>query len=294
MEGDIVKINILGKQLEMKTEFAVIAGAVLVLLGCLAGYLFLRDTSDIIIENSTSNETVASGSQAGRMGEHLTQSTNSPGVLAVTSAAITGNLSQTTGIAVAAEQIKVYVVGCVNKPGIVTLDKGQVIDDAVRLAGGLTEEADAGNINMVYRLNENTMLCIKSKKEIVQTSGEMSKNSVSKPAAVKSIAAKSMETGNLGKGAEIVSDSGGSVEVKGSGGSNNGNSSDAEGSAIININTADTAELDKLPGVGEATAREIITYREKNGPYRKIEDIMKVPRIKQGRFDSIKDLICVN
>jgi competence protein ComEA len=293
MEGDIVKINILGKQVEVRTEFAVIAGAVLVLLGCLAGYLFLRDTSDIIIENSASAATVASGSQTGRMGGQLTQSTTSPCTLAVTSAAITGNLLQTTGTAVAAEQIKVYVVGCVNKPGIVTLEKGQVIDDAVRLAGGLTEDADAGNINMVYKLNENTMLYIKSKKEIVQMSGDTSKNPASETTAMKSVAGKSTETGNLGKGAEIVSDSGGSVDVKGSGGSN-GEDSDAEGSTIININTADTAELDKLPGVGEATAREIIAYREKNGPFRKIEEIMKVPRIKQGRFDSIKDLICVN
>ncbi len=288
-----MKINILGKQVEVRTEFAVIAGAVLVLLGCLAGYLFLRDTSDIIIENSASAATVASGSQTGRMGGQLTQSTTSPCTLAVTSAAITGNLLQTTGTAVAAEQIKVYVVGCVNKPGIVTLEKGQVIDDAVRLAGGLTEDADAGNINMVYKLNENTMLYIKSKKEIVQMSGDTSKNPASETTAMKSVAGKSTETGNLGKGAEIVSDSGGSVDVKGSGGSN-GEDSDAEGSTIININTADTAELDKLPGVGEATAREIIAYREKNGPFRKIEEIMKVPRIKQGRFDSIKDLICVN
>lgn len=287
-----MKVNLLGKQVGVKTEFAVIAGAVLVLLGCLAGYIFLRDSSDIIIESNASAATAASGTQIGRIGEQLAQSTISPGTPAATSAAITGKQPQTTATG-AGEQIKVYVVGCVNKPGIVTLEKGQVIDDAVRLAGGLTEEADAGSINMVYRLNENTMLYIKSKKELVQTSGETPKSPALKAAAV-NVAGRSSETGDLGKGAEIVNDSGSSVEAKGSGGSSNGDGSESEGDRIININTADTAELDKLPGVGEATAREIIAYREKSGPFRKIEDIMKVPRIKQGRFDSIKDLICVN
>jgi competence protein ComEA len=45
--------------------------------------------------------------------------------------------------------------------------------------------------------------------------------------------------------------------------------------------------------VGEATARDIIAFRAKNGPFWKIEDIMKVPRIKQNRFESIKEFISV-
>ncbi len=276
-----MKLKVLGKQFEMKTEFVIITGAVLILLGCLAGYLFFRDNSDIIIENSSSamDETVES----------------STGTLTGTPAATTGNLSQTTGTAVTStEQIKVYVVGSVNKPGIVTLDKGQVIDDAVRLAGGLTMEADADSINMVYKLNENTMLYIKSKKELVSSRSEATDNPVLKAAATKSGIEKSKESANLGNGAEIFSGSGSGAEVKGSGDDSNGALSETENKGMININTADTAELDKLPGVGTATAREIIAYREKNGPFRKIEDIMKVPRIKQGRFDSIKDLICAN
>ena len=62
----------------------------------------------------------------------------------------------------------------------------------------------------------------------------------------------------------------------------------------MNINTADAAELDTLPGIGEVTAGDIIAFREKNGPFKKPEDIMKVPRIKQSRFDSIKDFIIVD
>jgi len=46
----------------------------------------------------------------------------------------------------------VYVVGEVNKPGVVTLKKGQIIQDAIELAGGPTEDADIENINLAYEL----------------------------------------------------------------------------------------------------------------------------------------------
>ena len=47
--------------------------------------------------------------------------------------------------------------------------------------------------------------------------------------------------------------------------------------ATVNINTASVAELDALPGVGAKTAALIIEYRQKNGPFKKIEELMNVP-----------------
>lgn len=66
------------------------------------------------------------------------------------------------------------------------------------------------------------------------------------------------------------------------------------GSAKIDLNTAGVAELDQLPGIGERTAAAIIRFREQHGPFQRIEDLMKVPGIKESRFMSLKDLICVN
>jgi len=65
----------------------------------------------------------------------------------------------------AADEIKVYVVGEVNKPGVVTLKKGQIIQDAIELAGGPTEDADIENINLAYELRENVMIRVMSKSE---------------------------------------------------------------------------------------------------------------------------------
>ena len=63
-------------------------------------------------------------------------------------------------------------------------------------------------------------------------------------------------------------------------------------SGLININTADAAELMKLKGVGEKTAEKIIEYRAQT-PFEKPEDIMNVKGIGEKKFEDIKDHICV-
>lgn len=59
----------------------------------------------------------------------------------------------------------------------------------------------------------------------------------------------------------------------------------------ININTDQMQELMTLPGIGEAKARDIIIFREKNGKFKKIDDIINVKGIGQVTFENIKDLI---
>ncbi len=261
-----MKVNMFGKQVELKTEAVVVIVSILILLGWLVGYIFLREDSEIIIETGAAAATTEGITEA------ALQSTQKE--------------NRTTGEAIALkDQIKIYVVGCVKEPGIVTLEKGQLIDDAVRKAGGLTEEAAADSINMVYELNENSMLYIKSKRELYPK-----KDTADKAAIQKNIESDS----RLGNGVVIVKDSGGSAEVFGNGADKSGESANKGKASDVNINTAGAAELDTLPGVGEATARDIIAFREKNGPFGKIEDIMKVPRIKQNRFESVREFITVD
>jgi competence protein ComEA len=61
----------------------------------------------------------------------------------------------------------------------------------------------------------------------------------------------------------------------------------------VNINTADAAALDTLPGVGPATAARIIDWRQKNGHFATIEDLMAVTGIGDKTFDALKDLVTV-
>ena len=67
-----------------------------------------------------------------------------------------------------------------------------------------------------------------------------------------------------------------------------------EESGKININTAEVSQLTTLSGIGEARAQDIISFREENGPFQSIEDIKKVPGIKDAVFQKIKDEITVS
>jgi competence protein ComEA len=69
---------------------------------------------------------------------------------------------------------------------------------------------------------------------------------------------------------------------------------DLSGPGPVNINTATAVELETLPGVGPATAQKIIAYRDENGPFATIEDIMLVAGIGEVKFDGLKELITVH
>jgi competence protein ComEA len=62
---------------------------------------------------------------------------------------------------------------------------------------------------------------------------------------------------------------------------------------LVNINTASVEELDELPGIGPTIAQRIVEYREANGPFASIEDIVNVSGIGQATYNEIKDLITV-
>ncbi len=63
--------------------------------------------------------------------------------------------------------------------------------------------------------------------------------------------------------------------------------------ALININTADIALLDTLNGIGPSLAQRIIDYREANGPFQIVDDLLKVSGIGPTTLDKIRPLITV-
>lgn len=63
--------------------------------------------------------------------------------------------------------------------------------------------------------------------------------------------------------------------------------------AVVDLNTANQAQLESLTGIGPAKAKDIIDFRTKNGPFKSAEDVMKVPGIKEGTYAKIKGEISV-
>lgn len=165
-------------------------------------------------------------------------------------------------------KIVINVVGEVNNPGVVTLDEGARIIDAINAAGGKTEKADISEINLAYVLDDGIRLYIPSFSEMKEKKLENSTNSkdtISSDAGISNIV---ME--------EVAVENKNTNEVR-----------------KININKASKEELKQLSGVGDSVAQAIIDYRQKNGKFNAIEDIKKVPGIGESKFHNIEKMISV-
>jgi competence protein ComEA len=68
----------------------------------------------------------------------------------------------------------------------------------------------------------------------------------------------------------------------------------AKGAGVVNINTADVAQLTLLPRIGPSAAERIIEYRTANGPFRKPTDLMQVKGIGQKSFELLSPYLAVD
>ena len=168
------------------------------------------------------------------------------------------------------ESIYVYVCGSVKNPDVYKLCKNARVCDAIKAAGGSTGEAAIEYINLASGIYDGQKLYVPSISEIeaaIEEGKEISKAEVK------------VDTSLI---ENTVGESNNEKIVKGE-----------CDSRLININNASLQELTSIPGIGESKANKIIKYRDENGGFSSIEDIMLISGIKEGMYNKIKDYICV-
>ena len=148
----------------------------------------------------------------------------------------------------------VYICGAVNTPGVYTLPEGSRVCDLFAAANGLAEEAATDYWNQARLLVDGEMLYVPTVEE-----------------------AEERQMGRLDDSSDLpdLTDA------------NNTNGK-------VNLNTASLEQLMEVPGIGESKARAIIDYRDTNGGFSTIEEVMNIEGIKEGVFSKMKEYIVVN
>ncbi|GFP08129.1 helix-hairpin-helix domain-containing protein [Lactobacillus helveticus] len=151
------------------------------------------------------------------------------------------------------------ISGAVKHQGVYTLKNGARLQELIEAAGGTTGKVQLKAINRAILLKDQDKIHIPYKGEKVESAA----------------------TAGTGTSTNSTSTS------------SNSSASNQESGEKVNLNTADVAGLQKLTGIGEKKAEQIIAYREQNGPFKKVEDLMQVSGIGEKTFASLKDQLTV-
>ncbi len=256
----------------MKKKIKIAAGFLTVifciLLGCerreeASETLFLEEEADAVssFEEQVDGEEIppepsgAEGSQKNGAGEAFAEERDSSA-----SAEQEIDVGQSSAAPVSCV---VHICGAVKEPGVYTLESGERIYQAIEKAGGFREDAQQDYLNQADLLSDGMKIYVPTQEEV-------------------------REAGDTAKWTAVSAGEGASGQTAEAGKAEGGGDP-----ALVNINTAGEEQLCTLPGVGSAKAKSIIAYRELNGAYRTIEEIMNVEGIKDGLFRKIKDSITV-
>ncbi len=161
----------------------------------------------------------------------------------------------------AVETVTVYVVGAVARNGVYRLRGGTRILDAVSLAGGLTPKADPAGVNLAELLTDGQEI-------VVPLRGEVSEP-ITQRSAARHASRRKRRTPHRGTGRHRK----------------------APPEHAIDINKADVAALESLPGVGAGLAQRLIDFREVNGPFHTIDELADVAGMTDRRIEQITPYI---
>ena len=164
------------------------------------------------------------------------------------------------------KKYKVDIKGQINDPGIFEVPTSSRIIDVIHLAGGLTVNADTSVINLSKKVIDEMVIIIYSKDEVKDFKKT---KELEQQVQIQCI---QKDENSLKNDACI---------------STNTNQSTNK----VSINNATKEELMTLPGIGESKAKDIIDYRNTNGPFKKIDDLKNIPGIGENVYNNLKENI---
>lgn len=164
------------------------------------------------------------------------------------------------------QYISVDIKGYVKKPGVYQVEEGTIVNDVLKLAGGLKSSGTTDDINLSKKVLDGTVIVVKQKSALKSQTNTTSKITTDPVYEVPATDTSSSD--------EKVEDSA-TVENK-----------------KISLNQATKEELMTLSGIGEKTAEKIIEYRATQA-FLTIEDIKNVSGIGESIFEKIKDFITI-
>ncbi len=155
--------------------------------------------------------------------------------------------------------LRVFVNGAVAAPAVYELAPDAILQQAIEQAGGFTAEADTAVVNLALPLQDGMQIYVPTLDE----TAEQVQAIINTP----SVRTEGIEL-DLADDTAVTADG-----------------------ETVNINTADVAQLDTLPGIGPSTAEKIVEYRDTNGPFATIDEIMSVSGIGPAKFEQIQSFI---
>lgn len=187
------------------------------------------------------------------VGDATTSGAGRGGAASGAATGTTGTTGATGATAQATARVTVHIVGEVERPGVVTLPAGSRVDDALDEAGGATSEADLTGVNLARPLVDGEQVVVPAPGDRV-------------------VGAPGAGTGAAPGGAGAAGAGGAAAGAGGAG---------AGGAAaeLVDLNTADLATLETLPGVGPVLAQRILDWRTAHGQFTAVEELGEVSGI---------------
>jgi len=204
-------------------------------------------------------------------GGHATELADGQNIIENQPVAITGQLQET----LPAAYIGIHIIGAVYTPGFFMLPADARVNCVVERAGGLTAYADIARVNLAEFLRDGMQIIIPAEGEDVDE-----------------VLIFSQVATNSGAGGVQAGGSG----VQGGGAQDTVNTTAQRGitpSGLVNINFANSTELQTLTGVGPTIAQNIIDFRETHGLFASVDELIHVSRIGVVTLENLRASVTV-